>query len=401
MVLLKRDVAARVVVPELKAEGRIMSIGSTTPPSALRSATAPARPRVKAVTWWAAFGAFNLAVLIYEWASWLISGRAQQNTIGADQVPAAMKITMDVIEFGVAAAAIFAGYWFVIRPWRRERRLTFDGMLYISSLLMCLASDPWGAILRPVYVYNSYMFNLGCPQCQNPLFVGSNMQTHYVEPLVAVTGFYGMMLFPGILVTCWIMRKLRARYPGLSDGKLVLAMLPIAFLLDLVEVPWMLLGLWSYPIAWPSLTILYGHYYQYPLHEGFFMAFVWVGFGSIRFFRNDKGQSLVERGIDELRVSTRRRTFIRQLAVFGAMMMVVTVFYYVPYQLIAMKGSDWPADIVKRPYFTHGLCGPGTQVACGGKSYPIMLDTSATITPGGQLSTKKPLEDQTKLVPAG
>jgi hypothetical protein len=387
--------------PELKAEGRIMSIGSTTPPSALISATAPARPRVKAVTWWAAFGALNLAALIYEWVSWLISGRAQQNTIGADQVPAAMKITMDVIQVGVAAAAILAGYWFVIRPWRRERRLTFDGMLYISSLLMCLASDPWGAILRPVYVYNSYLFNLGCPQCQNPLFVGSNMQTQYVEPLVAVVGFYGMMLFPGILITCWIMRKLRARFPGLSDGKLVLSMLPIAFLLDLVEVPWMLLGLWSYPVAFPSLTIFYGHYFQYPLHEGFFMAFVWVGFGSIRFFRNDKGQSLVERGMDELRVSIGLLTFIRQLAVFGAMMMVVIVFYYVPYQLIAMKGSDWPEDIVKRPYFTHGLCGPGTQVACGGNSYPIMLDKSATITPDGRLSTEKPLEDQTKLVPAG
>ena len=71
---------------------------------------------------------------------------------------------------------------------------------------------------------------------------------------------------------------------------------------DLVFEPllWLPLGMYSYAGAIEWMTVLQGHYYQFPLFEGIFWPATWTVLTAIRYFRNDRGLTVAERGVDEL-----------------------------------------------------------------------------------------------------
>src|SRR5258708_1209284 len=84
---------------------------------------------------WAFLGAAILPFQLYLWTEWITGPNFKRVPTGPIQPPEAMKIAIWSflsLGFVLAAAAI---WWFVIRPWRRERRLTLDGMLTISFAL--------------------------------------------------------------------------------------------------------------------------------------------------------------------------------------------------------------------------------------------------------------------------
>ena len=48
--------------------------------------------------------------------------------------------------------------------------------------------------------------------------------------------------------------------------------------------------------------------------------------------------------------------------------------------------STYPADVQKRSYFTQGMCGEGTNLACFGPAIPNpRAEKSARVTPDGKL----------------
>jgi hypothetical protein len=58
----------------------------------------------------------------------------------------------------------------------------------------------------------------------------------------------------------------------------------------------------------------------------------------------------------------------------------------VPNALIAERGSAWPQDVQKRSYFTSGVCGPGTDVACPDPRVPFPRgESSLRVAPDGSL----------------
>ena len=54
----------------------------------------------------------------------------------------------------------FAIWWFIVRPWRRERRITLDGMLLVSMGLMFF-QDPLLNYFNTWCTYNTWLFNQG------------------------------------------------------------------------------------------------------------------------------------------------------------------------------------------------------------------------------------------------
>ena len=62
------------------------------------------------------------------------------------------------------------------------------------------------------------------------------------------------------------------------------------------------------------LTLWYGHYYQFPIYEAVFSGLWWAALACLGYFLNDKGQTIAERGIDRVQVSTKRKAWIRWAA---------------------------------------------------------------------------------------
>jgi hypothetical protein len=69
----------------------------------------------------------------------------------------------------------------------------------------------------------------------------------------------------------------------------------------------------------------------------------------------------------------------------------VLVAYNLPMMAFSMHWNRWPADVQKRPYFTQGICGPGTTTACPSPGVPIakMDPRSARIGPDGTIVGRK------------
>ena len=105
----------------------------------------------------------------------------------------------------------------------------------------------------------------------------------------------------------------------------------------------------------------------------------------LRYFTDDRGRTVVERGLDHVRGGAVKQQFVRFLAIFAAVSGCFFFFYNVPAQWIAMHSDPWPEDHLKRSYFNGGICGDGTDVPCPDPTLPIPTKRSGFINVDGQL----------------
>lgn len=113
----------------------------------------PAEGGVAWVKVWAAFGVFYGALFFYLMARWVLSG-PEPTSPGPDPLPIGMAIAVWAqIVLGFIAAPVIV-YVFLIRPWRREGRLTFDGMMLIGCFL-CFWQDTYVDAIQPWSMYNA------------------------------------------------------------------------------------------------------------------------------------------------------------------------------------------------------------------------------------------------------
>lgn len=66
-------------------------------------------------------------------------------------------------------------------------------------------------------------------------------------------------------------------------------------------------------------------------------------------------------------------------------MNVVFAGYNLGFGLVGLHGGPVPEDILRRPYFTNGLCGPGTGYSCPGPDVPIPRPSSRHMDHNGNL----------------
>ena len=144
------------------------------------------------------------------------------------------------------------------------------------------------------------------------------------------------------------------------------------------------LGLWAYNGA-NTITLFKGRYYQFPLSEALLFGLLGTGFTAIRYFRNDKGETLAERGIERVGGSNRRRIALRILATAGLANVAFLVLWQLPTMHLATVSGRWPEEIVERPWLTNNLCGPHTSYACPGPDIPLNRKHSMHIGPNGEL----------------
>lgn len=346
-----------------------------------RAADLP-RNTLTPIKWWAATGVALLSFAAYVLIRWALSG-PRPAPKGPVPVPEYMQIAAWVFQTAVPAGALFVVIRFVVIPWRREGRPTFDG-LFILAILTVYWLDPLANYAQTFFTYNAQLFNLGSWAEYVPGWIAPNNR-HLAEPIAMMLPAYVLWFFGGTALANAVMRFVQSRRPQTSNGVLILLCAGFLFVLDTaIEMVFLLTGLYTYPGA-GALTLFKGHYYQFPLFEAFFMMTAWTPWACLRYFRNDRGESVVERGLSRLRVGERAQGALRFLAIVGALQTSVILLYLVPYPLLTLNAGAFPKEILDRPYLTSGICGYGTDLACPSPRLPIQRRGALYVTPDGKL----------------
>jgi hypothetical protein len=340
----------------------------------------------KPVKVWAVIGGFFLALQAYIYAAWIFSDQFTRTPKGPDPIPTYMKIFDHTWEaLGIPAVLIFL-YYFLVRPWRREGRLTLDGM-FCFAFLSIYWQDPISNWLAPHFTYTTEFLNFGSWTSKVPGWVSP--KAHLLpEPMILMVPMYVYIVFGMAIVGCGVMRWAKKRWPQMTSVGLVGVAAAFFIVFDAVFEPLVMAGggFWAYPGAIDRLTLYRGHYFQFPIYEPILIGGVaWTAWCCLRFFRNDKGQTVAERGIDEVRATQKQKAWLRTLALIGATNVIYLFGYNIPIQYFNAHGGPWPKDIQNRSYLVDGMCGPGTTYACWSPQVPIPRPHSAHEAPDGTL----------------
>jgi hypothetical protein len=339
--------------------------------SRLPSAAMERDKQTRPVLWWAAIGAAFLALQIYIYLAWIISGDAHRTPTGPDPVSSSTKFWAWSLQ-AASVLGMVVVIVYCVRRSRREKRLTFDALVAIGFFSV-FWQDTIVNYIRPNFFYNSYLVNFGAWDPHIPGWLSQNAQKT-PEPILLSGPIYVWWFVLFAVVFCGVAKRAKQRWPGI--GKVGLFFIG-AFVLGLLDFALESLAmhgnLWAYSSVIRPLTIFDGHRFQFPLYEPFLIVGPTCSvIGLLRYRRNDLGQSAPERGLDRVRASSRQKSLLAALAFVGLANVVFGAFNVV-WNWGALYGGQTPSY---PSYFRNGICGPGTAYSCPGPRVPIPLPQS-------------------------
>jgi hypothetical protein len=317
---------------------------------------APAFRQVIAVKWWAGLGAAVILAQAAILIAWVSSKWFHHVSSGPTSVPEYMKIGMIAWQVILPVSGLTLLYLFVIRPWRRERRLTTYGLLVVAFSTLWF-QDPLSAYGGEWFTYNAWQVNMGSWVHVIPGWLSPGTPSHQIAyPLLVVPGAY-IAIF---LLVSFLGSRLMARVKSWRPGTGRLALVAICFvamaLFDVVfeGLVFMPLGAWEYPGGHWALFPTTFH--KYPLNEALTTGMLFTSFASVKYFVDDRGLSLAERGADRLRTTPGRAWATRALAMTGLVSLLMLLTYNVPNFVVGLHSTNWPKSIQQRSYLTY-TCG--------------------------------------------
>ena len=359
----------------------------TTTRSELRSTAAERPPALgdtqfKPVYAWAAVGAGCVILFAYLIVMWFVSGDAKPTPAG--DVETYTLVAARIWEIAQVIGVPLLIYRVVIKPWRRDHNLSTDGVMCLAFFTLWWQDTVCNSLAG--FTYSSAAFlNLGSWDRHIPFWVAPN-GNKVVEPPLGSSGImYFWCPLAIAVVGCYVMRRAKQRWPSIGVFRqLALCWAAIGVVTGIGEMIVLRLGLWAYQGAHSGVTLFHGRFYQYPLYEGLLLGLVGTAWAAIRFFRNDKGQTIAERGLENVVASARKRNLLRVLALGGVLNVAFLLLWQLPMAHIAAVQDPWPEDIVKRKHLTNSVCGPGTGYACPGPEIPLNRKGSIHIGPDGE-----------------
>ncbi|MHB8695629.1 MAG: spirocyclase AveC family protein [Solirubrobacteraceae bacterium] len=350
------------------------------------SAASPVDERpIAPVKVWAFLGAVIVAFEIYVWVGWIAGPYFKTVPAGPTPLPGWMKVVCLIFQI-LGPIGIVALFWFVlIRPWRRNGRVTFDGLL-ISALFFVSCQDPLSSYFENWYTYNSYMLNWGAWNKSFPGWMSFAEPGRMAsEPILFTIPAYIYYLFGLSVIGCIVMRRVKARWGLGLLGQVAGCWLSLAFCALVVEgLIWFPLGILTYP-GGVGPKLFPSTYHTFPLHESVFIGAISTGLALLRFHVNDRGEIVAERGIGRLRLGAGKEVALRFLAVAGVANLLFFGLYNVPVAIIVAHGSAWPKDEQRRSYLTNFICGAGTDRLCPDPQLPLARSSGIYINAAGKV----------------
>jgi hypothetical protein len=253
-----------------------------------------------------------------------------------------------------------------VRASRRAGRLSFDALVCIG-FLSAFWQDTLMNDLSPKFTYNSYLINWGAWNPRIPGWISPHGGNEAESWLFGMPVYGSWFVFAGILF-CALARSVRRRRPRIGNASLLFLGIGVFAVMDLcLELPMVRTGTYAYIAAPRAISIWGGHSYQFPVHLAF-IAGTWMAIvGLLRFTRDDRGRSALERGVNSLRLrgrplTDRARSAVAVLAFVGFANVVFGGFNVV-YSWVGFYASPAPP---LPSYLQNGLCGPHTDYPCPG-----------------------------------
>lgn len=263
-------------------------------------------------------------------------------------------------EIGAVVIAVLLGAW-VVRNCIRERRLTFDAQLCIAGGL-AFWLDTFYNFLVPTNGYSSNFVNIG-NWCGHAPFVVNKACGEMPEPIILIGIVYTFGFLGCALLGCAILNLLARWFPNTSMARRLVICAVVGACFDVpLDVMAMKLNLWNM-FSYDHL-ILWDSAHRFPLTIFISAMFFFGGPVVMRYFKNDRGQTVFERGLDHLKPGVRRT--VSFLSIVGAMQVLlggVVLLTVAPLGLYAENTPDYPRHIV------NDLCDTGYPGAVTGTAY--------------------------------
>ncbi|WP_428313013.1 spirocyclase AveC family protein [Hydrocarboniphaga sp.] len=304
---------------------------------------------------WAWAGAATLAFQIYVLAAWVFGSHFVATPPGADAVTDTQHFYYLSLQVGVTGAAVFCLFKWLVLPWIHEGRMTADGRLFAAGAMIFFWDMGMNYTSTSLF-YNSHLVNFGAWSLGSwPGWMSPNGNLLPEPIFITLPGYTSLVTTQAIFI-CWLLRKAKTRWPTMGLlGMLGFIVLGCTVVDTLIEITLLRTGIYAYPGAVRSLSLFAGQIYQFPLYEGLLFGGFGVGaMTALHFFRDDKGQTLAERGVDELKMGATGRQWMRGLAVYGFCHLCFFVLYTVPMQWFSLHSDPYPAGYPS--YMTNGMC---------------------------------------------
>jgi Spirocyclase AveC-like len=304
---------------------------------------------------------------------WLLSpdfATTYPSTKALAETPDSVKTLIFLGEMGSLVTAVFFFYLWFIRAKLKTGKFSFMGLLCVASMTT-YAINPAENYYSYGIAYSSFLHNWGSWANMIPGFSYPNQNKFPEAPLMWGASFIWFNLVFALLFY-WMWKQLDSRFPGLGFTAKMATLLVAMFTTDVIFESLVLrVQLYAYIGAIQKWSLFGGHYYQFPLFVGVITAVFWLVVTSLIYSRDDKGHSWAERGVDKLKISDSSKTFVRFLALTGAMWVITITTYYIPIQWYYTHGDAFPTDTPDHLLNTHVLCGEHLGYACPGKGVPI------------------------------
>ena len=323
-----------------------------------RASRAPATPLAKTYApaqYWAMLGVLMFIFQAYVFGTWILGPNFMPTPTGIDPLPEWQRQYFIVLQLGVPVIALTCLWGWVFKPLLRDGKLSLDGMIALSGSTTFF----WDMCMNytsTALIYNSHLINRGSwtlgswPGWTSP--AGNLMP----EPIVVTgTGYLGLVVTQAF-VMCWILRKAKERWPSMGMlsalGLIVVGLTCIDSVLEMLLIR---SGVYAYPGGIREITLFAGETYQFPMSEGFLFGGLAVGaMAALWHFKDDKGLTWAERGIERTRFTPAGQKWVRFFAIYGFIHMAFFVLYMIPNQWLSTHSDPWPAGYPS--YMINNMC---------------------------------------------
>lgn len=285
-----------------------------------------------------ALGAALVVLVVAVLLQWLLSGPRPVSP-GPDHFGGITLVLLRALEWGQLAVFLALVGWFVIKPIVERRSMGFDGLLILASFAMNIW-DPLDNYFVFAFQYNANFINLGSWGGFIPGWQGDSPEL-WAVPLGFIFGCYTWSWFAAVRLGSYVLRRLSEAQRTRPRWSQYLVVYLVAVAQCAVsELVFMRLGHWVYPTTVPGFTLWEGQY-AWPWFNPFLYGLTWLALIWLRetAMNDDRGLSVIERGIDRLPVAGWQQSAMRFLSIFSFSSVVYILTYFLPFNVIMMHGT--------------------------------------------------------------
>jgi hypothetical protein len=328
-----------------------------------------------------------LAYIGYILFRWITGPYFKAVDPGPTQVPEWQHYSLLAIQIGGTLGAIFCLWHFLVRPWRRDGKPTSEGLL-VAAYATLYIQDPVANGGGYWFTYNATMWNRGSWVEYLPFFNAPSGKPGdmFAEPVFGMGSGYVYFWMTGVAIAFLVLKTTMKRFPRFGVVGAVAAAYVSAVVFDVVleAFIWMQTGFYAYPGA-PGPRLFGGAPFSFPVIEGILVGVLLVPYALLRYYKDDKGYTFVERGIDNLRVGKNVKVLLRFLAIVAVAQAIYFFCYNIFGYHVGVHQNEWPKSVQERSYFLNGVCGEPSGRACYAPGIPVPRPESAYVGTDGKL----------------